>query len=333
MKYCNECGFGCDDLARFCTICGHQFKIETEHKEVEKEPDVEATTLLLDEPVVDNVQQELEKALEDNTPEYYKQEMLQNKQMIDDLMKQQQQLQMQLDTMKKQQWKQAELQQKQQNQLKEYRYQVVPQPVVVPQASSNRLKNKWSLIGAIVCILSHIMGDFVVYDGYRSELNYGVIEFCQRVRVNGYYGDTAELIVVWITAMFPLLSVALIVVLAVSSFCEIPTVRLWLSIANIIGIVATFLFILMEGGGDYVMGVSFWCMIIGIGLGTYSCVKGDMENSNKLAAKAANGPDFNIGLIASEVSLERGNEWRCPKCDTRNSKDYKFCKTCGTSRT
>lgn len=333
MKYCKECGFGCDDLARFCNICGYQFKIDAVKMDVAdqavEELDDEATTLLLEEAVEENVQRELDKLLADDTPEYYKREMLQNKQMIDDLMKQQQQLQMQLDTMKKQQWQQAELQQKQQNQLKEYKNQGTPQPIIIqPQNAGNHLRNKWALIAAIVCIISFVMGNFVVYKWHGNDIPYGIIEFCQRIKATGYYSNIAELMVIWMAAALPILAIGLTIVLVVSAFCAIPVVRLWVVIANIIGMFATFVYILMEGGGDYAIGFSFWCLAIGMGMGAYSCTK----EVSKSGMQVANALDFNLKHMASEVPLERDKEWRCPKCDTRNSNEYKFCKTCGTSK-
>ncbi len=336
MKYCEDCGFGCDDLARFCNICGYQFKIdaveEAVSEEVEKELDDEATTLLLEEDVEENVQQELDKKLEDDAPEYYKQEMLQNKQMIDDLMKQQKQLQMQLDTMKKQQWKQAEQQQKQQNQLNQYNYQAYQQRVYTaqPQAEGTKVRNMWSFISAIVCLLPFFISNFAKEGAKYYNVSYGFAEFCGEAIDYLTYGSEDSITGV-ISRMLPLLVIGLVVVLIICGYKPMPKLRGWTVVANIVAIITMFFYVKAEGFRDVSFGISFWILIIGVGMATYSCWTDEPEPKSQMGY-GVGGSSYNLSLLAAETPIERSLEWRCPKCDSRNSMDYKFCKTCSTSR-
>ncbi len=348
MKYCIECGYECSDDAKFCGLCGYAFEVvpeipvdvaepevESSDKEAEAVVDVQMTA---EATIADKLTNTVEATKEldenyENNQENYKEQMLQYKQTVDELTKQQRQLQHQLQTMQKQQWNQAEQQQKQQKLINHYRYQASQQQMMAQtQRRGAYVRNIWSLIAAIICMISFFINDFVKVEMIYYETSYGLMDFCGKGL--DFVGYSKESLATWIISMLPLLVIVLVIVLIVGGYRAVHGIRGWIVVANIIAIITTFFYVKVEGYKDSTFGISFWILAVGIGLATYSCWTDEPEKYSQTGTLGydVDGPTYNLSLLAADTSLELKQEWRCPKCDSKNPIDYKYCKTCSTSR-
>ncbi len=303
-----------------------------EEKTEEENPKEEIGLVETEEDTTETVEnEEAEEPAEPDTKEYYKQQMLQNKKMIDDLMEQQRQMKLQMQTMQQQQWNQTQQQQRQQKMINYYNNQISEQRMLAQtQSKGIAIRNIWSLVAAVVCLLPFFINSFIKFNSKYYDGRCGFVEYCREVTY-GSVDSFSE----WITSMLPIFVLVLIVILIIGAYKAVHKVRGWVVIINIIAIIVTFFYVNAEESSSTSFGISFWILALGIGLAAYSCCTDNTEvdiRTRALSYDDMQGPAYSLSMLAADSSLELKQEWRCPKCDSKNPIDYRYCKTCSTAR-
>ncbi len=367
MKYCAECGYQCSDNANFCGLCGFSFSEmsleavvtetleetqmaedaeeleevnasnQVEEEPVEEEPDKTEEKIEDDEEESDQVEEaeKSEEIVEPDTKEYYKQQVLKNEKMIDDLKAQQQQMQLQMKTMQQQQWNQTQQQQRQQKMISYYNNQISQQRMQAQVKSKGvAIRNIWSLVAAVVCLLPFFISGFINHNLKYYNGTCGLVEYCRDVADEISYSSNVT-VSEWITAMLPITVLVLVVILIIGTYMPVYRVRGWVVIVNIISIIVTFFYVKSEESYYTTFGISFWILTMGIGLAAYSCCTDNHEvgiNVGEINYDDIQGASYNLSMLAADSSMELKQEWRCPKCDSKNLIDYKYCRICSTPR-
>ena len=302
-----------------------------EEKPEEEKPEEEIGLVETEDTTETGENEEAEESAETDTKEYYKQQMLQNKKMIDDLMEQQRQMKLQMKTMQQQQWNQTQQQQRQQKMINYYNNQISKQRMLAQaQSKGVTIRNIWSLVAAVVCLLPFFINSFIKFNLKYYDGRSGFVEYCREVT----YGSV-DTLSEWITSMLPIFVLVLVVILIIGTYKAVYKVRGWVVVINIIAIIVTFFYVKSEEGSSTSFGISFWILTLGIGLAAYSCCTDNPEVDTRTGALSYDdiqGTAYSLSMLAADSSLELKQEWRCPKCDAKNLIDYKYCRICSTSR-
>ncbi|MBE5954138.1 MAG: hypothetical protein E7257_08295 [Lachnospiraceae bacterium] len=172
------------------------------------------------------------------------------------------------------------------------------------------VKNIMAMIAAVVCFIPFAMDEFAYIGVYSYKRTFGFIEFCQLFGDPSYCTSLPEKMVACIIYILPLLIFTSFVLLVISAFMPIIKPKRYLIIASILDTLIMVVYSSGESGGLSFKG-AFVVLIMGLVLAVISCVWDKPESHSRVVY---NG------------------DWRCPKCDTRNSAEQKVCKACRVSR-
>ncbi len=179
-----------------------------------------------------------------------------------------------------------------------------------PVTNTFRIKNIVALIAAVVCSIPFFAELFACFEAYGYEVSYTFLELCKLYGDLSYCTSFGEKMVACVVAVLPLLVAVLVVVLVISVFNPIIKAKRYLVTACILATITMSIFVSGESGGLVFKG-AYISMLVGLIMAAISCVWDKPEPHSRVVYTG---------------------EWRCPKCDTRNSAEQKVCKACRVSR-
>lgn len=194
-----------------------------------------------------------------------------------------------------------------------------------------RIRNKMSLIAAIVCMLSFFVGNFIFVSEWHETKGYSLGEFSKLIEDWPSHLEGFTKILCWFSSLLSVFLVSLIIISFIGAFANVNDFREWAIGLTIASIVCTILWMFDDIGFEFIsrLGTSWLFLIAGIVLAIIS------KDTDASFEKVVPRRELGNGVSDSKLDLSSINrtnvgEWRCPSCDTKNNGST--CKVCGISR-
>ncbi len=303
MKQCTICGNIIDDSFNECNRCGGQLVMVSYYNEINTNQQMGGMGYV-------QQPQYNQQTYYQPTPQQYQQQMYMNQQLIEQ--------QRMLNTM-------LEQQQKMNQQIKQQ-----PQYVYVPtrvQATAE-LRNIWSLIAAVICIVSLFVG--VIAGGNLMDISSITSDLIE-------YGEGWEKFGLIMITVLPWDIIALAVTLIVGGFSKQLEIRKLFIFIQFLGIFSLLSLIAEIWGRGFEFSdleTGFWVLVAGFVLALIagSTDSGPSDTSIYAPRRSmGNGvSDSNSRSLESIARESDQGKWICPKCDVKNT--GAICKVCGGAR-
>lgn len=201
-------------------------------------------------------------------------------------------------------------------------------PVQAPPAF--RIKNIYSLVAGIITLVAYLTSSFIIYyDGwFYDEEKYSIADWCSLMRL--FAKDTHDHPLIYmIMSSLNILTIATIIVLLLEAFIDVSSFRSWILTLETAVFVITFL--MFKSVSDACrLSSSFYILLAGIIVGLISASHSSSEK-HYIYRPLGNGvSDSSLNLSAVTNGYNGKGEWRCLKCDTKNTGSV--CKFCGETR-
>lgn len=202
-------------------------------------------------------------------------------------------------------------------------------PVQAP--SVFRIKNIYSLVAGIITLVAYLGSNFIInseWDYYEKTCS--VADWCSQMSIVArHIDDTVEKLPYALSSALNVLTIAAIIVLLVGAFTNVGSIRSLIIGLDIISLVTT-IFIIFDNNGDISFSTSFYIMVVGLIVGIISASHSSSEKHYVYRPLGNGVSDSSLNLSAVMNGYNDKGEWRCLKCDTKNTGSV--CKFCGETR-
>lgn len=230
-----------------------------------------------------------------NQPQMDYQQMMQQQQLINQMMQQQQQLMMQNQKL------QSDLQRKSTGTQPSFKIQV---------------KDKYSLIAALICFLTFVVGNFIKPTMWSD--GYNLMEFSDEIEEWYSHMEDLQRFYTWFSSLLPFFLISLIIACLIGGFMYVRTFKI---VSLILTAVSTFVIFsqLFDNGAVKYIGGSWLFLIVGM---FFALVSIPPKEVPKLELKGVDNYIYENNKKKTNTAI-----WRCEKCGTKCVGDT--CKTCG----
>lgn len=192
-----------------------------------------------------------------------------------------------------------------------------------------RIRNKMSIIAGVVSLLTFFVGNFISATEWRE--GYTLSEYSDLIKDWYPNLEGLEKILCWFSSLLPIFLAFLIIVSFIGGFIAVNGFREWAIGLTIASTVSTFLYLFDDGVGKaFSMISTAWIFLIGGIIVAHISIDTDISLPKEVPTRKLGDGVSDCKLDLSSISSTKVGEWRCPKCDTKNTGSS--CKTCGTSR-
>lgn len=184
------------------------------------------------------------------------------------------------------------------------------------KAANLKIRNIWAIISGIVLLFCIIGTNFIrVIDYGDWTKTFSLSEFCTRLNgnVNKDYAFVGK-----IAGGLYYLTIASLIVIGISAFVDVKKYKIIVISITLLSLFATLILVFGKGtyiGDEYSLGTDCILLIVGVVLAIKSCFADKATQHSYITSQ-------NTGLYEYE--------WRCSKCDTKNTSS--ICKVCGTPK-